>query len=183
MKSPVTLAGLLVLGSLGWAQAAGETPAGPPTPASEMAQLKILEGTIHCTGTQSASPFGPEHPTRLTLRSRTGLGGFWMTLRFDERKTKKNPNPVHLLYLLGYDANAKQFVASGFDNFGGRSSESARGWDGDKLVLTGDYLGGAQKFGIRDTFTKNGDTEIDHLAEIQGADGKWTTLSQETCKR
>ena len=56
-------------------------------------------------------------------------------------------------------------------------------WDGDKLMLTGDYVGGGQKLGSRDTFTKNGDTEIDHLGELQGADGKWTTLSQQTCKR
>ena len=27
-----------------------------------------------------------------------------MTLRYDERKTKQNPNPVHVVYFLGYDA-------------------------------------------------------------------------------
>jgi hypothetical protein len=183
MKYLVAASALLFLGSVGLAEAAGEAPAGPPTPAPEMGQLKIFEGRAQCTGTQKASPFGAEHATRGIARANTGLGGFWMTLRYDERKTKQNQNPVHVVYVLGYDAGAKQFVASGFDGLGGRISESAAGWEGDKLMLTGDYVGGGQKFGFRDTFTKTGDAGIDHLGELQGADGKWTTLNQQTCKR
>src|SRR6187401_2046588 len=95
MKTLVAASALIVLGSVGLAEAAGEAPAGPPTPAPEMAQLKILEGRARCTGTQNASPFGPEHATRAIARAKIGLGGFWMTLRYDERKTKQNPNPVH----------------------------------------------------------------------------------------
>jgi hypothetical protein len=39
-------------------------------------------------------------------------------------------------------------------------------------MLTGDYVGGGQKVGFRDTFTQERETVIDHLAELHGADGK-----------
>jgi len=204
MKSRIIiLTAMLAFGPIGLAQAASDQPAappapaqpaaaaapaapmpaGPPAPAPEMAQLNVFQGTVHCTGTQSASQFGPEHPTVSVVRGRTDFGGFWMTLRYNERKTKQNPLPFHAFYLIGYDSSAKQFTSSEFDNFGGHATATASGWDGDKLTLTGDYVSAAGKLGARDTYTKNGDKEIDHLGEIQGSDGKWVTLDQETCKR
>jgi Protein of unknown function (DUF1579) len=181
MKSRIILSAFLVFGPIGFAEAAS-TPATGPAPPPEMAQLKIFEGAAKCTGTQSATDFGPEHPTNAVVRGRSELGGFWLTLRYDERKTKANPNPTHALYALGYDASAKQFVSTVFDGFGGRGAETASGWDGDKLTFTGDYVLAGKKLGYRETFTKKGEREIDHLGEIQGADGKWVTLDQETCK-
>jgi hypothetical protein len=204
MKSRIIiLAAMLVFGPIGLANAAGDQPAaspapaqpaaapapaapmaaGPPSAASEMAQLNVFQGTVHCTGTQSASQFGPEHPTITVVHGRADLNGFWMTMRYNERKTKQNPFPFHALYQIGYDSSAKQFLLIETDNFGGHAIQTASGWDGNKLTLTGDYVFGGGKLSARDTFTKNGDKEIDHLGEIQGSDGKWATLDQETCKR
>jgi hypothetical protein len=181
MKSCVILTMLLVIGPVGFAVAAS-TPASPPAPPPEMAQLKIFEGTAKCEGSQSASDFGPEHATKGVVRGRSDLSGFWITIRYAERKTKANPNPIHALYTLGYDATAKQFLSTGFDAFGGRGNETSSGWDGDKLTFTGEYVLAGKKLGYRDTFTRKGEREVDHLGEIQGADGKWVTLDQETCK-
>jgi hypothetical protein len=177
MKSRVIMTTLLVFGAIGFAEAAS-SPAPPP----EIDQLKIFEGTAKCTGNQSASDFGPAHATTGVARGRRDLGGFWITIRYDERKTKANPNPVHALYALGYDPSAKQFLSNGFDGFGGRGTETSSGWEGDKLTFTGEYVVAGKKIGYRDTFTRKGEREIDHLGENQGADGKWVTLDQETCK-
>jgi Protein of unknown function (DUF1579) len=210
MKSRIIiLASMLVFGPIGLAQAAGDQPAGqpapappaaaaaapaaaapapavapaPPAPAPEMAQLNVFLGTLHCTGTQSASQFGPEHPTVTVVRGRADLNGFWMTVRYNERKTKQNPLPFHAIYQMGYDANAKQLTLTEVDNFGGHAAQTASGWDSDKLTFTGDYTYAGGKLGARDTYTKSGDKQMDHLGEIQGSDGKWMTLDQETCKR
>jgi hypothetical protein len=192
---------MLVFGAIGQAKAAGDQPvapaapaqpaaapapalpAGPPTPAPEIAQPNVFRGTVHCTGTRGASQFGPEHPTITVLHGRADLNGFWMTVHYNERKTKQNPLPFHALYQIGYDPGAKQFMLIETDNFGGHAIQTASGWAGDKLTFTGDYVFGGGKLGARDTFSKNGDNETDHLSEIQGSDGKWATLDQETCKR
>jgi len=183
MKPRTILTILFILSSIGFAEAAGEPPAGPPKPPAEMAQLKIFEGVAKCTGSQSVSDLGPEHPTAAVVRGRSDIGGFEVIIRYNERKTKDNPSPILALYVIGYDASAKQFVSTRFDNFGGQGSGTAPGWASDKLTLTSDYVVGGKKLGLRDTFTKKSDTEVDHLGEIQGSDGKWTTLDQETCKR
>lgn len=199
----IILTAMLAFGPVGFANAAGDQPAaapapdqpaaapapaapmaaGPPSPAPEMAQLTVFQGTLHCTGTQSASQFGPEHPTVSVVRGRTDFNGFWMTVRYNERKTKQNPVPFHALYQIGYDPGAKQYTFLELDNFGGHGVATASGWDSDKLTFTGEYAFVGGKLGARDTYTKNGDKEIDHLGEIQGSDGKWVTLDQESCKR
>jgi hypothetical protein len=46
-------------------------------------------------------------------------------LRRAENETE--PEPVHVLYLIGYDAGAKQFVATGFDDLGGASARLRAG--------------------------------------------------------
>lgn len=168
------------------AAAAAPAPAAPavamPAPAPEMAELSLFRGTAHCTGTQSASQFGPGHPTRAVVRGRSDLGGFWMTVRYDERKTKQSPTPVHAINSFTYDASAKGFVLLSVDNYGGHVAETGGGFDGDKLTLTGDYLSPGGKLQFRDTFTKKGENAFDHLGEMQGSDGQWATLFQESCK-
>jgi hypothetical protein len=162
---------------------AAAAPAGPPSPAAEMAQLKLFSGNTHCSGKQSASQFGPEHPTQSVVHGRPDLNGFWMTLRYNERKTKENPYPFHALYQIGYDSAAKQYVLVEVDNFGGHATATSSGWDGDKLVFTGDYAFAGGKIVARDTFTKAGDKPAGHLGEIQGSDGNFVTLDEETCRR
>src|SRR5690348_14852895 len=104
---------------------AAAAPAGPPSPAAEMAQLKLFSGNTHCSGKQSASQFGPEHPTQSVVHGRPDLNGFWMTLRYNERKTKEDPYPFHALYQIGYDSAAKQYVLVEVDNFGGHATATS----------------------------------------------------------
>jgi hypothetical protein len=163
------------------AGAAAAAPAGPPAAAPEMTQLNLFKGNIHCTGKQSASQFGPEHPTLSVVHGHIDLNGFWLTLRYNERKTRENPSPFHALYQIGYDPSAKQYLLVEADNFGGRGTAASSGWDGDRLVFTGDYIFPGGKLGTRDTFTRNNDKVTGHLAEIQGSDGSFVTLDEESC--
>ncbi len=184
MRMPTILVGLLAcVVPAGLAHAAGDQPAGPPVPAPEIAQLKAFQGSVHCTGNQSASPFGPAHPTASVVRGRSELGGFWVTVRYDERKTRQNPTPFHAAYQIGYDPDAKQYLFFAFENTGGHGSATAPGWDGDKIVFTGEYVYPGGKVGGRDTFTRSGDKVVAHLGEFKGSDGNWATIDQETCAR
>jgi hypothetical protein len=164
------------------AAAAPAAPAGPPSPAPEMAELKIYNGNTHCTGKQNASQFGPEHATVSVVHGHTELNGFWMTLRYNERKTKENPYPFHAIYQIGYDPGAKQYLMVETDNFGGHATATSSGWDGDKLIFTGEYAFAGGKINARDTFSKAGDKPAGHVGEIQGSDGNFVTLDQETCQ-
>ena len=165
------------------AAAAPSATAGPPSPAPEMAQLDLFKGNTHCTGKQNASPFGPAHATISVVHGHADLNGFWMTLHYNERKTKENPYPFHALYQLGYDPTAKRYLLVEVDNFGGRGTATSSGWDGDKLLFTGEYAFPGGKIATRDTYTKVGDKLAGHVAEIPGSDGNFVTLDEETCRR
>ncbi|MFO1183669.1 MAG: hypothetical protein U1E56_02630 [Bauldia sp.] len=180
MKSRLAVALAFVVPA-GFAMAAAE-PAGPPKPAPEMAQLDVFKGRLKCTGKQNASDFGPAHPVKGSAGGTVGLNGFVVTMRYDENKTKENAAPIHAMYDMTYDAAAKQFVSVGFDNMGGRATLTSKGWDGDKFVLTGEVSMAGQKIAVRDTFTKTKDGLM-HTGEMQGRDGKFFVLDEETCKR
>jgi hypothetical protein len=68
------------------------------------------------------------------------------------------------------------------DSMGGWSRSTAPGWDGDKLVYTGEGAMVGQKVVGRDTFTKGSDGSLRHTWEMQ-IDGKWTPVGDETCKK
>jgi len=162
---------------------AADQPAGPPKPAPEMSQLAYFAGTWACTGKTFQTPMGPEHPTEATVHSSLGLGGFWYLMHYDEKSTGVNPTPIHVAMYLGYDAAAKDFVLVGADSFGGSYSETSKGWSGDTLVLEGPAGGMGPNAKARDTFTKKSATELTHTGELQGPDGKWMKLDEETCRK
>ena len=65
----ILLAAAALFGATGLAFAA-ETPPGPPKPDPALAALEFLAGTVHCTGMQSASDFGPRMPQRRRSKAR-----------------------------------------------------------------------------------------------------------------
>ncbi len=182
MRSSVFLGWAIVFGTAGITLAADQPPAGPPQPPAELGQLKDLQGKFKCTGQWFASAFGPARPTTGTFRTRSELGGFWIAGQFNERMSKKNPNPGHVILTFGYDPTGKQFSASVIDNFGGHAALTSAGWEGDTLTFTGTYVAGGQVLPYRDVYTRKAG-ELDHSGEVQGADGKWTPLNAEQCKR
>jgi hypothetical protein len=159
-------------------------PAAPamPKPAAELAQLKYFVGEWSCTGKGFASEMGPEHATKATVKIKMDMNGFFVSGRYEEMKSPENKMPVMAAFVWGWDSVAKKIAATGQDTFGGMFTQTSSGWEGDKIVFSGDALWGSDKTGVRDTFTKKGENEVVHLGEMQ-MKGQWTSLDEETCKR
>jgi len=153
-----------------------------PKPAAELSGVKFFVGDFNCTGKSFASPMGPEHATKATVKAKMDLNGFFLSGRYQETKTAGNPMPVTFAFVWGWDAMAKKIAGTGQDSFGGMATQTSAGWEGDKMVFTGDAVWGTDKSAVRDTFTKKGENELVHLGEMQ-VKGQWTSLDEETCTR
>ncbi len=160
----------------------GASDAAPvPKPAPELAQLKYFLGTWHCEGNVPASPMGPAHKSRATVVTRIDLGGFWYSGTVREEKAADNPHPLSGMFHETYDAAKKQFVMLWVDNFGVWSTETSTGWDGDKIVYSGEAAMGGERVPVRDTFAKKGETELVHSYEMTMSGQK--IAGDETCKK
>ena len=132
----------------------------------------------------TGSDMGPEHPTKASVASAWILSGKWLQVRYTEMKTAKNPHPIEAQMVMMTDEGKKKVVSGCLDNMGGYCTEESGSpaWDGDKMELTGKGHFGGMDLNVRDTFTK-GSGWIKHMGEAQGANGTWTKLDEETCKR
>src|SRR5258707_8117965 len=151
-----------------------------PKPAPEMVQLKFFEGNWTCTGTMSASPFGPGGKMTSTVRTHSDLGGFWESGVV--KGTSPGMPPFEGMFHMTYDPAAKHHVMFWVDNMGGWAQSTAPGWEGDTIVFSGDSYMGGKKFTTRDNFAKAAGGAMKHTSEMQ-ADGKWTQTFEETCKK
>jgi hypothetical protein len=165
------------------APAKSAKPAGPPAPQadSEMQQLKFFVGTWACKGRTETTSMGPAHDTTGSVHIALDFAGFWVIGRYDEAKSAANPMPMRFEFVWGHDAKEKKFQAWGFDTFGGAAKQTSAGWDGDKMIWTGESAMGGQQVGVRDTFVKKGEA-ITHMGEMQ-MNGQWTKTDEESCSR
>jgi len=184
---PVLASGLAV--ATGVAAQAPKTQAPPPAaqrgisqPATEINQLFVLEGNLTCTGQQTDSVFGPAHAIQTTMSGKRDLNGYWVTVRYDEKKTTDNPKPASGVYNYGWDPAAGHYVAFWIDSLGGFGTQTSSGWENGTMILVGDYNTGGQRIGARDTFTKTNAGIVSHLAELL-VQGEWVKLSSETCHK
>jgi hypothetical protein len=152
----------------------------PPTPkpAAEMAQIKMFDGSWSCAGDIPAGPMGPAQKTKTTVKVHTDMGGFWQTgtVSMSSAAMPSFQGQFHTTY----DPGKKQYVMLWVDNMGGYSQETAPGWDGDKLVYTGDGSMGGQKMQTRDTFVKAADGSFKRSGDMQ-VNGQWVSMGEETC--
>ena len=152
-----------------------------PKPAAEMANLKVFDGAWTCEGKSEASPFGPAGTSKGAVKSHSDLGGFWQSGMV--KSTMANmPGTMEGMFHMTYDPGTKQYVMLWVDNMGAYSHETASGWEGDKIVFSGDMAMGGKRMTVRDTFTKGADGSLIHAWEGQ-IEGKWTPLGSETCKK
>jgi hypothetical protein len=166
------------------APAPAATAAAPaaPKPAAELDQLKVFEGSWRCEGKQPAGPFGPEQAYKSSFKGKKDIDNFWIAIQYDQRKSKAHPLPIKARGFVGYDAAAKKYVSIGADNTGGWINESSPGWEGDKLVFSGDGSMGGQKVSFRETYTKKGDKEMTWTGEMKmGKD--WIPVGTDDCKK
>jgi hypothetical protein len=151
-----------------------------PKPAPEMAQLRFFDGNWTCTGTMSPSPMGPGGKMTSTVRSHSDLGGFWQSGVV--KGTSPGMPPFEGMFHMTWDPTAKHHLMLWVDNTGSWAQSTAPGWEGDKIVFAGDSTMGGKKFTTRDTFAKVSGGALKHSWEMQ-ADGKWTPLGDETCRK
>jgi len=164
------------------APAAAPAPAAMPmpTPNAALDQLKFFAGNWQCAGTGYME--GKGHPTSATVNMGWDLNGFFMSLRYEEKKTGVNPMPVTAVEHWGYSDELKKLVAGHVDSMGGYGTEVTAGWEGNTLVWVGDDHMMGMKVPGRDTFVKHGDNEVTHLGEIQ-QNGAWIKQDEESCYR
>jgi hypothetical protein len=145
-----------------------------------MAQLKFFEGHWTCAGAVQATPFGPAGSMTGTVKIDHDLDGFWQS--GNVKATSPGMPPFEGKFHTTWDPSAKSYVMFWVDSMGGWSRSTASGWEGDKIVYTGEGAMVGQKVVGRDTFTKGSDGSLRHTWEMQ-IDGKWTPVGDETCKK
>ncbi|HXO28249.1 MAG TPA: hypothetical protein VOA80_12950 [Thermoanaerobaculia bacterium] len=164
------------------APAAASAPAAMPMPMPNPAldQLKFFAGNWQCAGTGYLE--GKGHPTSATVNMGWDLNGFFMSLRYEEKKTGVNPMPLTAVEHWGYSDELKKLVAGHVDSMGGYGTEATAGWEGNTMVWVGDDHMMGMRMPGRDTFVKHGDNEVTHLGEIQ-QNGAWIKQDEESCYR
>jgi len=152
-----------------------------PKPATELEQLKALEGNWNCKGKYHASPMGPEKQNVVsTMKVKRDLDGFFYVIRFEEKGSKEHKTPWKSEEVWGHQGGT--FTRSLFDNFGGSGQLTSAGWEGDKMVWTGETMGMGGKMPTRQTFTRKG-KELHYLVEFGGQGGSFAPAIEQTCKK
>jgi hypothetical protein len=170
-KTKLAMLALTVLPAMQMAIAQDSQPSGPP---KEMAQLKSYEGSWVCHGGT------PAHKSTTSVNIHPDLDGMWLSGHIEEAASKENPHGFKGILHMNYDKVAKNYLMLWVDNFGGWSSQTSSGWDGDKMVWLGSGSMAGKKVDARDTFAKKG-AELQHLGELQ-IDNKWVVVQDEVCK-
>ena len=160
-------------------------PATPPAPkpAAELDTFKFFLGRWKCDGKAFASPLSPtEHGVKGTAESKLEVDNFWQSFNYEEKKTKEHPG-LKLKGLWGFDQGSKRYVRAAVGNHGEWDTASAPGWEGDKLIWTGELSGAQGRIAFHHTFTKKSDKEWTHVLELRLPDGKWVPAEELTCKK
>ena len=154
-----------------------------PAPAPELDALAVLAGSWQCEARALGSPFATEHAFKATLRAQQDLDGFWYVARWEERRSRVHPVAARGEEYWGWDAAHRRYLVIGVDRLGIWATGSSAGWEGDKLVWTGQGTMNGQSLPFRSTFLKRGRRELGMTEELQLEKGKWTTIAEATCKR
>ena len=152
-----------------------------PGPPPELEQLKPFLATAVCTGQAEESPLGPAHTIKGQVSGSMDATGFWLQIRYVEKKTRDNPLATSAEERWSYDPAQKRFVALLWDGFGGYGLGTSPGWEGDNLVWTGEVVMNGQKLPYRQTFTREKGGAIAETWEMQ-LNGAWAKMTSGTCK-
>jgi len=166
------------VGSMLLRRAAPATP--KPDPA--LAALHWFVGSWRCKGQALPGPSSPGHATVADIRVQPDLGGFWLNVRYTERKTAANPHPAAGIVHWGYDGEQKKLVSGSVGNAGDYATQVSSGWQGDSLVWEGSVHTGTATLPGRDTFTRRGKNTAVHAGSLQ-VEGNWQKVDEETCSR
>ena len=150
-------------------------------PAAEMSNLKWFDGNWTCDGTIVPGPMGPGGKVTSSVKSHLDFGGFWQSGMV--RSSMGGKPGMEGMFHITYDPGPKEYVMLWVDNMGGYAKETSSGWEGDKIVFSGQTAMGGKQMGTRDTFTKAGAGSMKHDWEGQMEGATWSPMGSETCKR
>jgi hypothetical protein len=138
--------------------------------ATDFSAMNFMLGTWTCSG--KALDGSAFHLTETTKKSADGT-------RFVTRDSSGKVSTE-----LRYDEARKLWLESSVNaNDGSNSSETSPGWEGDKLVFTGQVnIKGMQSLDYRSTTTKLSATRTEQVDEIQGPTG-WMQFDTATCDK
>ena len=151
-------------------------------PADELHQLDYFLGTWHCDGADYASPGGPTYPIERVITASNDLGGQWLTLHWEETQTAENPNPWNVEMAFTYEPARKSFAFIFRDNTRAWSTGTTPGWDGNQLIVVGEYPFEGRSVPYRDVYTKHADGTHGFVTETQ-LNGQWMANAEATCHR
>ena len=156
-----------------------------PKPAPEMESIKWMLGNWKCNGTAAVNAMNPkEHKFTSTAKAKMDLDNFWVSIRYEEKKSKEHPMAAKVNIYWSYDGSQKKWVALMADNMGGWSSGTSPGWQGEKMEWAHDgMMPGMGKFQGRETFTKKSDRELIQKFEMNMGKGGWMTVGENVCKK
>jgi hypothetical protein len=184
MKNVVdTLALCVVVTVVGLVVAPGaQTPAPqPPKPGPEHKRLGYFVGKWTSTGEMKPGPMGPGGKISGTESCEWFEGGFSVVCRSDG----KGPmGPMKSIGILGYSSEEKVYTYYGTDNSGMTMTSVPRGTvQGDTWTYNDEGMMGGQKVKTRVTIKELSPTEQSFTMEMQGPDGKWTTVMESKSKK
>jgi hypothetical protein len=156
------------------AEGAAKPEMAAPKPAPELQQYKMMIGSWKCEGKGSMG--GHDMKVTGTYKAAWDLDNNWVIAHF-EGKAQGMPGSHKGMDIYGYDAATKMYVVSGYDNFGGWSTATSKGWEGDKQEWAGKGQMMGKEADTKWTVTKKGDKEIT-ISGSMGGDS-----FEETCKK
>jgi hypothetical protein len=145
-------------------------------PAPEMASLAWLVGSWSISARvlveESAGAEGAGKADHGTSEVRPILGGTWLEI------ADTYPEGNQDLGFVTYDLVHRRFQAVSLDSFGNAVTTTGAGWDGDRLVFTGDVEILGEGATLRQIFVKTSDRSYAVINEERMPDGSWRTLDR-----
>lgn len=100
------------------------------------------------------------------------------------KQSQLNSKPLKVQEeFLGYDTAAKKLLRLFVTNEGNLVNLSSSGWETEKLIWEGTVITKGQKIPLREQITRKTATEFAATWAISKTKGKWTPVSEETCKK
>ncbi|WP_373048052.1 hypothetical protein [Vulgatibacter sp.] len=156
--------------------------AGATTPAPELKQLAWYEGNWSCTGKNLAPVLGPVGDAKSNSKIQSMLGGHWIGVSYQGVGAKGQWSLAEES-VMGWDADEKEYVWHGVDNTGAYSELTSKGWEGEKMVWTGDTdMADGTDMDARRTFTRSGQSQGQLVIELEQG-GSLTRIAEYTCRK
>jgi hypothetical protein len=151
-----------------------------PKPVPELDQLSLFIGTWRCF----VNPTDQSPEIELTWNVQPDLNNFWYTATAFVKQRESNSNPLKVQQeVLGYDSAAKKLLRYFVTNQGNLVNLGSSGWEAEKLIWEGTVITKGQKIPLREQITRKTATEFAATWAISKTKGKWTPVSEETCKK